>query len=109
MQPEKEFAGNQETEQEKDLRKKDREEPPHYYYSDACRRAIKRMTDMPEQTFGSVKSSFQSPLLAFENPRVDAATSANDFDLRDVRRRKMTIYLGITPDKLAEAAVISAR
>lgn len=39
-----------------------------YYYSDACRRAIKRMTDMPEQTFGSVKSSFQSPLLAFENP-----------------------------------------
>ena len=106
MQPEKEFAGNQETEQEKDLRKKDREEPPHYYYSDACRRAIKRMTDMPEQTFGSVKSSFQSPLLAFENPRVDAATSANDFDLRDVRRRKMTIYLGITPDKLAEAAVI---
>ena len=106
MQPEKEFAGNQETEQEKDLRKKDRDEPPHYYYSDACRRAIKRMTDMPEQTFGSVKSSFQSPLLAFENPRVDAATSANDFDLRDVRRKKMTIYLGITPDKLAEAAVI---
>lgn len=106
MQPEKEFAGNQETEQEKDLRKKDREEPPHYYYDDACRRAIKRMTDMPEQTFGSVKSSFQSPLLAFENPRVDAATSANDFDLRDVRRKPMTIYLGITPDKLADAAVI---
>ena len=77
-----------------------------YYYSDACRRAIKRMTDMPEQTFGSVKSSFQSPLLAFENPRVDAATSANDFDIRDVRKKKMTIYLGITPDKLAEAAVI---
>ena len=113
----KEFAGNkakedkkEETEEEKQLRKerdeKDKNEPPHYYYSDACRRAIKRMTDMPEQTFGSVKSSFQSPLLAFENPRVDAATSANDFDLRDVRRRKMTIYLGITPDKLAEAAVI---
>jgi len=113
----KEFAGNkakedkkEETEEEKQLRKerdeKDRDEPPHYYYSDACRRAIKRMTDMPEQTFGSVKSSFQSPLLAFENPRVDAATSANDFDLRDVRRKKMTIYLGITPDKLAEAAVI---
>lgn len=85
---------------------KDGKDTRPYYYSDACRRAIKRMTDMPEQTFGSVKSSFQSPLLAFENPRVDAATSANDFDLRDVRRKKMTIYLGITPDKLAEAAVI---
>lgn len=85
---------------------KDDQDTRPYYYSDACRRAIKRMTDMPEQTFGSVKSSFQSPLLAFENPRVDAATSANDFDLRDVRRKKMTIYLGITPDKLAEAAVI---
>lgn len=100
----------EETEEEKNARQardeKDKNEPPHYYYDDACRRAIKRMTDMPEQTFGSVKSSFQSPLLAFENPRVDAATSANDFDLRDVRRKPMTIYLGITPDKLADAAVI---
>jgi len=34
---------------------------------------------------------------------VDAATSANDFDLRDVRKKRMTIYAAVTPDHLAEA------
>jgi type IV secretion system protein VirD4 len=34
------------------------------------------------------------------NPLIDAATSANDFDLRMVRKRRMSIYLGVTPDNL---------
>jgi type IV secretion system protein VirD4 len=38
------------------------------------------------------------------NPLVDAATSANDFDLRDVRKRRMSIYLGVTPDNLERMA-----
>ena len=31
------------------------------------------------------------------------ATSSDDFDLRDVRRKKMTIYLGILPADLSKA------
>jgi type IV secretion system protein VirD4 len=46
----------------------------------------------------NVLSSFNAPLNNWKNPIFDAATSANDFDLRDLRKKKMTIYVGITPD-----------
>ncbi len=34
------------------------------------------------------------------NPIVDAATSGNDFDLRDLRKKRMSIYVGVTPNNL---------
>ena len=40
------------------------------------------------------------------NPIVDAATSACDFDVRDVRKKKMSIYIGITPINLGDAKLI---
>jgi type IV secretion system protein VirD4 len=36
----------------------------------------------------------------FANPLIDAATSCNDFDWRDLRKRPMSIYLGIQPGDL---------
>jgi len=38
------------------------------------------------------------------NPRVCAATDASDFDLRDLRERRMSLYLGVSPDNLARVA-----
>ena len=38
------------------------------------------------------------------NPRVCAATAASDFDLRSLRSRRMSLYLGVTPDNLARVA-----
>ena len=75
-------------------------------YSSACVDALNRITNNSENTLAGIVSTFNGPLLIFQNPRVDLATSANDFDLRDVRRKRMTIYLGVTPDKLKDAAVI---
>lgn len=37
---------------------------------------------------------------------LDKATSSNDFPLTDVRKKKMTIYIGIQPNKLAESRLI---
>ena len=37
---------------------------------------------------------------------LDAVTSADDFLLTDVRKKKMTIYIGIQPNKLAESRLI---
>lgn len=54
----------------------------------------------------SAMGSFISPLAAFRADNMRLATSANDFDFRDLRRKKMTIYIGITPDKLASAKQI---
>ena len=59
---------------------------------------------MPDNTFGSVVATFNSKMKMLQNVLVDMATSDNDFDLRDVKKKKMTIYFGITPNKLADAA-----
>jgi type IV secretion system protein VirD4 len=40
------------------------------------------------------------------NPVLDAATAGDDFLLTDLRRKRMSIYVGIQPHKLAEARVI---
>lgn len=53
-----------------------------------------------ENTMGNIQACFDAPLLIFGNDVVANATSANDFDLRMVRKEKITIYLGITPDNL---------
>lgn len=34
------------------------------------------------------------------NPRVDAATAVSDFDLRDLKHGRLSLYLGATPDNL---------
>lgn len=73
-------------------------------FSSACIDCLNRVITMPDNTFGSVVATFNSKMKMFQNVLVDMATSDNDFDLRDVRKKKMTIYFGITPNKLADAA-----
>ena len=73
------------------------------YLSRDCKTAFANLTALAEQTFTSVIGSFQEPLHIFLNPILDAATSANDFQLDDLRKKRMTVYVGITPNKLAEA------
>lgn len=75
-------------------------------FSDACIDCLSRIINAPDNTFGSIVSTFNTPLKLFQNPLVDMATSDNDFDLRDVRKKRMTVYFGITPDKLGDAAVL---
>lgn len=38
------------------------------------------------------------------NPRICAATDASDLDLRDLRQRRMSLYLCVSPDNLARVA-----
>ena len=73
--------------------------------SGACVRALNSYISIAsENTRSGVMASFRSRLELWMNPLVDAATSANDFDLRDVRKRRMSIYLGVTPDNLGRMA-----
>ncbi|MEX1828579.1 type IV secretory system conjugative DNA transfer family protein [Luteibacter sp. CQ10] len=76
------------------------------YLSSHAKTAFANLTSQAEETFNSILGSFKEPLNAFINPVLDAATSGNDFDLRDVRKKKMTIYIGILPNKLAESRVL---
>lgn len=75
--------------------------------SDECVDALNRFCSTSENTLTSILASFNAPLLIFANPIVDAATSASDFRLEDVRKKRMAIYLGIQPNRLSDAGVIA--
>ncbi|MCI5786044.1 MAG: type IV secretory system conjugative DNA transfer family protein [Helicobacter trogontum] len=59
-----------------------------------------------DNTKSGIVGSFNAPLTAFESETLRYATQTSDFDLRDLRKKKMTIYVGITPDQLTNAKLI---
>lgn len=59
-----------------------------------------------ENTKAGILSSFNGPLEMFGEGNLRLATSGNDFDLRDLRKKKMTIYIGITADNIDSAKPI---
>lgn len=65
-----------------------------------------------DNTRSGVMSSFNAPLLQYKADNMRFATSpgdrgaVGDFDFRDLRKEKTTIYVGITPDQLANAKSI---
>lgn len=74
--------------------------------SPSARTAFATLLGQANETFASIMGTFKEPLNPWLNPVVDAATSGNDFDLRDVRKKKMSIYVVIQPNKLAESRLI---
>lgn len=71
-----------------------------------CRDLLNQFVSNSDNTLTSILSTFTAPLGVFVNPLVDAATSRDDFDVRDVRRRKMSIYIVVPPNRLAEASLL---
>jgi type IV secretion system protein VirD4 len=71
-----------------------------YPLSATCVRAIADIMDLAPVTASSIRKTFTSRMDLFANPLIDAATSCNDFDWRDLRKKPMSIYLGIQPGDL---------
>lgn len=76
------------------------------FLSGNTRSAFANLLSQANETFASILGTFKEPLNAWINPVLDAATSGDDFLLTDVRKKKMTIYIGIQPNKLAESRLI---
>ncbi len=47
-----------------------------------------------------VISTMNSGLELWANPLIDTTTATSDFDLQQMKKRKMTVYCGVTPDNL---------
>jgi type IV secretion system protein VirD4 len=77
---------------------------PALNLSPACRTALADFASGSDNSFADTKKTITNVLGLWLNPLVDAATSANDFDLRDLRKRHMSIYLGVSPDELDRIA-----
>jgi type IV secretion system protein VirD4 len=76
------------------------------FLSSDAKTAFANLLSQAEETFSSIMGSFKEPLNSWINPIVDAATSGDDFLLTDLRKQKMTVYVGILPNKLAESRLI---
>ena len=76
------------------------------FLSGNARSAFANLLSQADETFASILGTFKEPLNPWLNPVLDAATSGDDFLLTDLRRKRMTIYVGIQPNKLAESRLI---
>ena len=74
--------------------------------SGGCESAIRDYTSSSANTFTGLRQSVTAKVNAWLNPYVDAATSESDFDLREFRDKRISLYLGVSPDDLDRAAPI---
>ena len=58
---------------------------------------LRSFVGIPTETFGSVKSTIESKLGLFANPKIVMATRRSDFDLRQLRTIPMSVFLGSDP------------
>lgn len=72
--------------------------------SAGCVRALTDFCSASENTFSSIRQTLTSRLNLWLNPRVGTATEASDFDLRDLRRKRISLYLATSPDNLTRVA-----
>ncbi len=71
-----------------------------YPLSAECVRTLYDVIDLAPVTASSVRKTFTSRLDLWANPLLDEATSGDDFDLRDLRRKPTSIYVAVNPDDL---------
>lgn len=69
-----------------------------------CVAALNDFLAASENTLQSVRKTVTARLGLWLNPRIDAATSASDFDLSKLRSEAISIYLAVTPDNLDRLA-----
>jgi len=71
-----------------------------YPLSPECVRALCDVIDLAPVTASSIRKTFTSRLDLWLNPILDWATSGNDFDLRELRSKRLSIYVGVLPEDL---------
>jgi type IV secretion system protein VirD4 len=69
-------------------------------YSAACNNALNDFIQTSENTRNSIRKTFSSRFEVLFNPVVDSVLSRNDFDLRNFRKEKMTVYMCVPPGDL---------
>ncbi len=71
-----------------------------------CIMNLSSFINKPLKTRQGVLSTLTGALNIYSNPLVDAATSENDFDLRDIRKKKLTIYVRVAPGDSGQASAV---
>ncbi|MFC3873675.1 type IV secretory system conjugative DNA transfer family protein [Neisseria musculi] len=75
-------------------------QPDTIQLSRNCQTLLMGFANGNAKTGGDILSTMAAPLAIFLDPAVEAATGGDDFYLDDVRRERITIYLGVSPEEL---------
>ncbi len=78
----------------------DRQEQGRSLSSECVQALMSYAGNSAESTRSGIDSTLKAPLNIFTDPMVAAATSASDFRLDEVRKKRMSIYVGIQPNEL---------
>lgn len=79
--------------------KEEIEKRPHL--SSQCQTLLLGFANGSPKTGADILSSLTAPLGMFLDPVVEKATSGDDFRLDEIRKKRMTIYIGIVPTEMA--------
>jgi type IV secretion system protein VirD4 len=74
--------------------------------STACKAALYDFIYTSGNTQSSIRKTFTAKFELWLNPLVDQATSGNSFDLRNLRRRRISVYVGVRPADLDRLQLI---
>ena len=70
------------------------------YLSSQCQTLLLGFVNGSPKTGADILSSLTAPLGMFLDPVVEKATSSDDFRLDELRKKRMTIYIGIVPTEM---------
>ncbi len=76
------------------------------WLSAACVDALNRFLGASENTLKGILATFLAPLSIWANPLVDKATSGDDFDVRALRRRPMSVYVCVPAREMVGAGLL---
>lgn len=74
-----------------------RDQQEHTKLSSNCKTLLYGFANGNAKTGADILATLTAPLGVFLDPVVEAATSGDDFLLTDVRKKRMTIYIGVIP------------
>ncbi|MDO4997331.1 MAG: type IV secretory system conjugative DNA transfer family protein [Neisseria sp.] len=78
-----------------------REHQEHTKLSANCKTLLLGFANGNAKTGADILATLTAPLGIFIDPVVEAATSGDDFFLDEVRKKRMTIYIGVVPTETA--------
>lgn len=77
-----------------------KEREPYEPLSEDCITHLRSFAQTSDKLRNSIGISFDQPLGIFSDPITAKATARNSFDLRDVRKKRMSIYVVIKPSNI---------
>lgn len=75
-------------------------------YSQTCVDLISDYLNGVDEVVKGIRKHITATMGLWFNPKIAAATSRNDFSLRDLRRDKITIFIGVMPSDLEQLGVL---